>query len=74
MRKERGLTQGGAARRIGINHSQISRYEDGSLGPSFPTFRKMCVVYGVTADALVAAFEAVARRRAARIRNGRAVA
>lgn len=67
MRKERGLTQEAAARRIGVDHSQVSRYEDGSMMPSFPTFRRMCAVYGVTADALVAAFVAVERRR-----NGRA--
>lgn len=64
IRRERGLTQAAVAERIGVGDSLISRYEDGSRLPSFPTFRQLCAVYGVTADAMEAAFAAVQRRRA----------
>lgn len=69
MRIERGMTQEAAARLIGVDHSQISRYESGTSDPSLSVFRSMRETYGVTADALLRAIDrskrAGARRRKA---------
>lgn len=69
MRTERGWTQGYVASRIGVDRSQISRYEDGISDPLLSGFRQLCELYGVTATALLAALDRSARRGAVRRRR-----
>lgn len=70
MRIERGMNQAELGRRIGVDRSQVSRYEDGSAEPSLSRFRRMREVLGVSAVALLAAFDSV-RRRGRRRSNGK---
>lgn len=66
MRANRGLSQAELAREIGVDRSQISRYEDGSSDPTLSGFRAMREALGVTADALLAAIDHPKRGRRSR--------
>jgi transcriptional regulator with XRE-family HTH domain len=71
MRTDRGLTQAEVGERIGVDRSQISRYEDGLSDPLLSGFRALRELYGVTADALLAAIDRAKRGGRGR-RNGKA--
>jgi len=70
MRKRRGFTQEDVGRLLEVDPSQISHYEAGRTEPQLSSFRRMREAYGVTADELLAAFDAAKRSGLAR-RNGR---
>lgn len=56
MRRLRGLSQQAAADLMGIDRATLSHLENGHFSPSFSVFRSMRETYGVTVDALFAAF------------------
>lgn len=53
IRIEKGLTQGEAARRIGITQQRLSHYEVGIRQPGLEIIRKAAEIYGVTVDELI---------------------
>jgi len=54
LRKNRGLSQEGVARRIeGLSRSKLSSYETGGIEPNLCTLYKISVFYRVTLDELV---------------------
>jgi transcriptional regulator with XRE-family HTH domain len=53
LRRERGLTQQALADAVGLAVLQIRRYEGGSSQPNLDVIRKLSIVLGVSADALV---------------------
>jgi transcriptional regulator with XRE-family HTH domain len=62
FRKKAGWTQDDLARRVKVDRSLISRWEDGSVVPTLSGFRSMREAYGVPSDELDAALLAVRRR------------
>ena len=52
LRKARGLSQEGVARRIGITRVALSSYEAGRSEPKLCTLYKLSVFYRVTLDEL----------------------
>lgn len=53
LRKEKGLTQGELANKIGIGQSFISKIEKGHLEPSLATLGRMARVLGTDVKALL---------------------
>lgn len=53
LRKERGLTQGQVAKRIGVTASIISAYENELRQPSYEVLLKLVRLYDVSADYLL---------------------
>lgn len=53
LRKQRGLTQQVLADTIGINVSQLKRYEASTSQPTLEVLRKLAVELGVSADMLL---------------------
>jgi transcriptional regulator with XRE-family HTH domain len=53
LRKKRRLTQNDLADTVGINVSQIRRYEAGSSQPTLDVLRKLAIALNVSADVLV---------------------
>lgn len=45
-----GLSQREAAKRLGINVSTLSNWENGKTSPDVDKFRKLCDVYGCPID------------------------
>jgi transcriptional regulator with XRE-family HTH domain len=77
LRIAKRLTQEQAARAIGVDRTQLSRYENGRVIPSLSSFRRMREAYGVTSEQLEAAITADflrARRVAARQRRPKGAA
>lgn len=58
IRKERGLSQTDLAQRCGLNLSDISRYERGTVSPTLENFVKIAQALEVSSDALL--FESTA--------------
>lgn len=52
-RHERGLTQQALADRVGVNVSQIRRYEAGTSAPTLDVLRNLALALAVTTDSLV---------------------
>jgi len=52
IRKEKGMSQAGLAKKIGVNTRMISLYESGKSTPSMETVQKLAGLFGVTADYL----------------------
>lgn len=53
LRRERGLTQGQVAERIGVTASIISAYENELRQPSYEVLLKLVRLYDVSADYLL---------------------
>ncbi|MDR1669019.1 MAG: helix-turn-helix transcriptional regulator [Oscillospiraceae bacterium] len=53
LRKERGLSQRGAAEALGISQALLSHYETGAREPGLPFLVRACDFYGVSADYLL---------------------
>lgn len=53
LRKQRSLTQQALADAIGINVSQLKRYEAGTSQPTLEVIRKIAVTLSVSADELL---------------------
>jgi len=53
LRRERGLTQQALADAIGVNVSQLKRYEAGTSQPTLEVLRNMAVTLSVSADLLL---------------------
>lgn len=51
LREEMGLTLREAGKRIGIDHSYISKIEKGKM-PSLEKLKKLCSLYGVSVSSL----------------------
>lgn len=54
IRIKKGLSQGEAAKMIGITQQRLSHYEVGIRKPGIEIFKKAADVYGVTIDELIA--------------------
>ena len=54
LRQTAGLTQAEAALRLGVSASTVGMYEQGRREPDLETTQKICQLYGVTPDYLVA--------------------
>lgn len=50
LRTEEGLTQNEVAERLGISQQTYSKYEKGTSNMDSDTLKKVCNLYGVTAD------------------------
>lgn len=53
LRKQKGLTQQALADKVGVNHSQIHRYESGGSLPTFEVLRSLAIALGASADELL---------------------
>jgi transcriptional regulator with XRE-family HTH domain len=53
LRKEKALTQQALADKVGVNLSQIHRYESGGSLPTFEVLRSLAIALGVSADELL---------------------
>jgi transcriptional regulator with XRE-family HTH domain len=53
LRKEKGLTQQALADKVGVNLSQIHRYESGGSLPTFEVLRSLAIALGASADELL---------------------
>lgn len=53
LREETGLSQGELAKRLDASRGSISFYENGSRAPDIHVLKKMCLLFGVTADYLI---------------------
>ena len=53
LRKEKGLTQLDAARKINISNTTLSQYESGKRRPSFAILAQMADMYSCTTDFLL---------------------
>jgi transcriptional regulator with XRE-family HTH domain len=53
LRKQKGFTQQALADAIGLNVSQLKRYEGGTSQPTLEVLRKLSIALGVSADALI---------------------
>jgi transcriptional regulator with XRE-family HTH domain len=62
LRTDRGLTQSGLARRVGLDPSQISRLEKGRGNPRWATAKRIAVGLGITLAELAAVAEAFEER------------
>ncbi|MGN6201401.1 MAG: helix-turn-helix transcriptional regulator [Solirubrobacterales bacterium] len=62
LRTEKGLTQSGLARRVGLDPSQISRLEKGRGNPRWATAKRIAVGLGITLAELAAVAEAFEER------------
>jgi transcriptional regulator with XRE-family HTH domain len=51
-REELGITQSRLAQSLGVEVETVSRYERGTIAPSFPQLEKICVALGVPAWSL----------------------
>lgn len=50
LRTEEGLTQNEIAEKLGITQQTYSKYEKGTSNMDSETLKKVCNLYGVTAD------------------------
>ena len=62
LRRERGFSQSGLARRAGVTRAMISAYENGHSQPSLATLDRLLAALEVTPSELAAALEAVPAR------------
>ena len=53
IRKERGLTQGELAEKIGTNQNNISRYEKNEREPNLKTLKNLSSALNCTLDELI---------------------
>lgn len=53
LRKNIGLTQADLAKKIGISHTQMARYEIKNIYPPADVLKKLADVFGTTIDFLV---------------------
>ena len=53
LRKERGLTQGEAAEKLGVSNKALSKWETEANIPDVPTVVKLAEFFGVTTDSLL---------------------
>ena len=53
LRIEKGFTQKQVADAIGIVPTAITNYESGIREPSLDTLKKLCILFGVSADYLL---------------------
>ena len=53
LRKQKGFTQQSLADAIGINVSQLKRYEGGTSQPTLEVLRKLSIALSVSADTLI---------------------
>jgi transcriptional regulator with XRE-family HTH domain len=53
LRKQRGLTQEGLSKLIGITKTQVYRYENGSSQPTLDVIKKLAVSLSVNTDQLI---------------------
>lgn len=51
-REELGITQSQLAQLLGVEVETVSRYERGTIAPSFPQLEKICLTLGVPAWSL----------------------
>jgi transcriptional regulator with XRE-family HTH domain len=63
LRTEKGLTQSGLARRVGLDPSQVSRLEKGKGNPRWGTAKRIAVGLGVTLAELATVAEDFEERR-----------
>lgn len=54
LRAEYGMTQAEVARRLGISQQTYSKYENTDASIDSEVLRKLCALYGVSADYLLA--------------------
>ena len=52
-RRRKGVSRQEAANSLGISNQTVSRYENGTQEPSFETFIKLAIYYGVSTDWLL---------------------
>lgn len=50
MRKEKGYSQSEVARKIGVSHSCVANWENGSRTPQIQSIKTMARIYGVPID------------------------
>ena len=53
LRKNKGLTQQALADKVGVNLSQINRYESGGSLPTFEVLRSLAIALSASADELL---------------------
>ena len=53
LRKQKGISQAEAGKRIGVSRSTINNYEANTQDPRIATMRKLAKLYGVTTDYLL---------------------
>ena len=53
LRREKGLSQRGAAADLGVSQALLSHYENGAREPKLEFVVRACDYYGVTADFLL---------------------
>ena len=53
IRKERGMTQGELAKKLGTNQNNISRYEKSEREPNLTTLKNMAAALNCTLDELI---------------------
>ena len=53
LRKNEGLSQAELARRIGISHTQATRYETKGVQPPADILKKMAEIFGTSIDYIV---------------------
>lgn len=53
LRNENGLSQRAFAKLLGINHSQVAKWETGQLEPNLTMLMKIAVEFDVSADYLL---------------------
>lgn len=53
LRKQRGLTQEGLGKLVGITKTQIYRYENGGSQPTLDIIKKLALILSVTTDQLI---------------------
>lgn len=53
QRSARGWTQSALARQIDSDAGSVSRWERGKVAPDLESFRKLCVVFGASADVVL---------------------
>ena len=53
LRKKKGLTQQALADKVGVNLSQIHRYESGGSLPTFEVLRSLAIALGASSDELL---------------------
>lgn len=54
LRAEAGLTQAEVSRRLGISQQTYSKYENSDAAIDSEVLRKLCALYGVSADYILA--------------------
>lgn len=67
LRAEYGLTQAQVAEKLGVSQQTYSKYENSDVPIDSEVLRKLCALYGVSADYILAIEQPVKRARVKRL-------